>query len=309
MLLQILLVVAGIALLYYGGEVLVRSVANLAASFRVSPFVIAFTVVAFGTSAPELAASGAAAFDDSPEIALGNVVGSNIANIALILGLVALVAPLTLDRTLLRREVPFMLLTALAMLGFAATGHFTRPQALLLLVGLVIFLWALIRGSGVTTPEGVELPEQPHPWRGLLGSVLGLAFLIGGARILVDAAQTVARELGVPESVIGLTLVAFGTSVPELASCLVAGYRQHGSIVLGNIIGSNVFNTLLILPTAMLIRPFPIERGEWAIHLGVMLGFTLLLVLFFLGRRLGRVEGAVLFAGYLAYIGWIALSL
>ena len=250
MLLHLVLIAAGILLLYFGGEILVSGVSDLAAILKVSPFLIAFTVVAFGTSAPELAASGAAAFEGLSAIAMGNIVGSNIANIGLILGSSALVASLALDRALLRREGPFLLATALVVVGMVVLGRFERLPALVLLVGLVVFLYTLIRGDSV--PETSELvgdatAEIPRPpWKSVLMLLGGILFLVGGAKLLVDSASALARAAGISEGVIGLTMVAFGTSVPELASCVVAARRDEGGIVLGNVIGSNVFNTLLI---------------------------------------------------------------
>ncbi len=307
LILHLVLIVLGVAVLYFGGEILVRSVSGLASALDVSSFLIAFTVVAFGTSAPELAASAAAAIDDSPELALGNVVGSNIANIALILGLIAVISPLELHSVYLAREVPFMIATAIATLAFVATGELARWQALVLFAGLLSFLWFMVRTSGGADIE--DTPHEPPPmWKSVLGSLVGLVLLTAGAKLMVDSAQELARGFGVSESIIGLTLVAFGTSVPELASCLVAAARQQGTIVLGNVIGSNVFNTLLILPVAILLKPFSVSFHDWAPHLGVMLGVSVLLAVFFLTRRLGRVGGVLLLGIYFGYIAWIAIS-
>lgn len=304
MLTQLALIALGVLILYLGGEVLVRSVTELAQAFRISPFVVAFTVVAFGTSAPELAASVAFAIENQPQMALGNIVGSNITNIGLILGIAALVSPLELDRGLLRREMPFLIGTAIVMVGFGLTGRLVWLQAILLLAALGLFLWVLFRTDSLDTGEIPALKEASK-LRGTLGALLGLGLLAVGAEVLVGAAEALARALGVSEYVIALLLIAFGTSVPELASCLVAASRKQSSIILGNIIGSNVFNTLLILPVTMLIRSIPVETS-YLVDLLITLGFSLILGILFIGRRLGRVGGALLFLSYLTFVGFAA---
>lgn len=313
----VLLIVLGIAVLWAGGEVLVRSVTGLAAVLRVSPTVIGLTVVAFGTSAPELAVAVFAALDDSPGLVYGNVIGSNIANVGLILGVSALVAPLlnnddATDRQavrLVRRELPFMLATSLLVLTFTAFGRFGRFEGVVLLALMAYFLVVLVRTGDVEDAEG-------HGASGLksaLGTLLGLTLLVVGAsELLVPAAEALARDLGVSERVIGLTIVAFGTSVPELAACVVAAYRNHHGIVLGNIIGSNVFNILLVLPAAVLVRPFETAFRAEGLDASVMLAFSLLMFLavYMLrhGRAIGRTWGLLLFAAYGGYVVRLALA-
>lgn len=313
----VLLIVLGIAVLWAGGEVLVRSVTGLAAVLRVSPTVIGLTVVAFGTSAPELAVAVFAALDDSPGLVYGNVIGSNIANVGLILGVSALVAPLlnnddATDRQavrLVRRELPFMLATSLLVLTFTAFGRFGRFEGVVLLALMTYFLVVLVRTGEVEDAES-------HGAGGLksaLGTLLGLTLLVVGAsELLVPAAESLARDLGVSERVIGLTIVAFGTSVPELAACVVAAYRNHHGIVLGNIIGSNVFNILLVLPAAVLVRPFETAFRAEGLDASVMLAFSLLMFLavYMLrhGRAIGRTWGLLLFAAYGGYVVRLALA-
>ena len=313
----VLLIVLGIAVLWAGGEVLVRSVTGLAAVLRVSPTVIGLTVVAFGTSAPELAVAIFAALDDSPGLVYGNVIGSNIANVGLILGVSALVAPLlnnddATDRQavrLVRRELPFMLATSLLVLTFTAFGRFGRFEGVVLLALMTYFLVVLVRTGEVEDAEA-------HGAGGLksaLGTLLGLTLLVVGAsELLVPAAESLARDLGVSERVIGLTIVAFGTSVPELAACVVAAYRNHHGIVLGNIIGSNVFNILLVLPAAVLVRPFETAFRAEGLDASVMLAFSLLMFLavYMLrhGRAIGRTWGALLLAAYGGYVVRLALA-
>lgn len=314
---DVLLIVLGIAVLWAGGEVLVRSVTGLAAVLRVSPTVIGLTVVAFGTSAPELAVAVFAALDDSPGLVYGNVIGSNIANVGLILGVSALVAPLlnnddATDRQavrLVRRELPFMLATSLLVLTFTAFGRFGRFEGVVLLALMTYFLVVLVRTGDVEDAEA-------HGAGGLksaLGTLLGLTLLVVGAsELLVPAAESLARDLGVSERVIGLTIVAFGTSVPELAACVVAAYRNHHGIVLGNIIGSNVFNILLVLPAAVLVRPFETAFRAEGLDASVMLAFSLLMFLavYMLrhGRAIGRTWGALLLAAYGGYVVRLALA-
>ena len=311
---SLLLIVLGIAVLWAGGEILVRSVTGLAAVLRVSPTVIGLTVVAFGTSAPELAAAVAAALRDSPGLVYGNVVGSNIANVGLILGVSALVIPLRnrdlgagrQARRLVRRELPFMLAVSLLVLIFTAFGRLGRFEGLVLLALMAYFLIVLVRASDAETAD----PQGVNAIRSALGTLVGLALLaLGAAELLVPAAQDLALALGVSEKVVGLTVVAFGTSVPELAACLVAAYRGHHGIVLGNIIGSNVFNLLLVLPAATLIRPFETSFLAEGLDASVMLAFSLLMFLavYLLrqGRSIGRTWGALLAAAYGGYVAWL----
>ncbi len=312
---SLLLIVLGIGVLWAGGEVLVRSVTGLAALLRVSPTVVGLTVVAFGTSAPELAAAVSAALRDSPGLVYGNVIGSNIANVGLILGLSALFAPLhnhddASERQavrLVRRELPFMLATSLLVLVFAAFGRLGRFEGGVLLALMAFFLFVLVRTGDAEPPSSGDV----SPFRAVAGTLLGLAFLVVGAdQLLVPAAVDLARTVGVSERVIGLTVVAFGTSVPELAACVVAAYRNHHGIVLGNIIGSNVFNILLVLPAAVLVRPFVTTFSAEGLDAVVMLFFSVLmfLAIYMLkhGRSIGRTWGVLLLAAYGVYIARIA---
>ena len=311
---SVLLIALGIAVLWAGGEVLVRSVTGLAAVLRVSPTVVGLTVVAFGTSAPELVTAVSAALRDSPGLIYGNVIGSNIAKVGLILGLSALAVPLhnhgdASERQavrLVRRELPFMLATSFLVLAFVAFGHLGRFAGVVLLALMAYFLIVLVRTGDVEPPstQGVNASKA------VLGTLLGLALLIYGAdELLVPAAQDLARAVGVSEQVIGLTVVAFGTSVPELAACLVAAYRKHHGIVLGNIIGSNVFNILLVLPAGTILRPFATTFSAQGLDAVVMLVFSLLLFLAIYmlrhGRSIGRTWGILLVAAYGGYVAWL----
>ena len=308
---SVILIVLGIAVLWAGGEVLVRSVTGLAAVLRVSPTVVGLTVVAFGTSAPELAAAISAALSDSPGLIYGNVVGSNIANVGLILGVSALAVPLHSQgdasqrqaARLVRRELPFMLATSLLVLIFTTFGRLGRFEAGVLLALMAYFLLVLVR-TGDAEPPGAH---GVNALKAVLGTLLGLALLIYGAdELLVPAAKALASAVGVSERVIGLTVVAFGTSVPELAACVVAAYRNQHGIVLGNIIGSNVFNILLVLPAGTMLRPFSTTFSAEGLDAVVMLVFSLLLFLSIYmlrhGRSVGRTWGLLLLAAYGGYV-------
>jgi cation:H+ antiporter len=309
---NVVLVVVGLVGLYLGGELLVRSASSLARALGISPMVIGLTVVAFGTSAPELAATLVAAFRGAPELAVANVVGSNIANIGLILGLTALAYPLATSTAFLRREVPWMLAATLLAMPLLFDGRLGRVEGLLLWLALAVFLLAAFRSGGapaVVMDEVIDAAAAPRrPWRDALSVAAGVAILAYGAHALVTGATALALIWGVPERVIGLTLVALGTSLPELASSLVAALRRETDIILGNVIGSNLFNLLAVLGTAAVVHPIEVPVAGLRLDLLIMLGFALAVVpLMLVGRRLGRRDGALLLAAYLAYVLWLYL--
>ena len=301
-----LLVALGLSALYLGGEWLVRGASRLALLLRIAPMVMGLTLVAFGTSAPELAATIAAAFRGAPEIAMGNVIGSNITNIGLILGVTALVYPLVSSPSFLRREVPWMLAaTALASLVLM-DAQLTRGEGALLLAALVLFLFVMWRQGRAPALEGREAEGQII--KPLLLSAAGVGCLALGAQALVAGASEIAAGFGVSERVIGLTLVALGTSLPELASSLVAALRRETDIILGNIVGSNLFNLLAVLGAASLLRPISVELSTLRLDLWVMAGFSLLLLpLLYRRNRLGRSAALLLLAGYLGYVTMLFL--
>lgn len=311
-LVNLLLIAVGIALLYVGGELLVRFAVRLAALLRLSPLVIGLTVVAFGTSAPELAASVSAALQGSSAIAISNIIGSNSANIGLILGLCALLQPIRATANFLRREFPFMLGAALVTAPLLGDGVIGRRDGLLLVGLLAGYLWVLLR-PGEPPEVEAEFAQGLPAARGsllvsLAGIIAGLVLLVIGARALIAGASALARELGVSEQVIGLTLVAVGTSLPELASSVIAAIRRQADVALGNVIGSNIFNVLGILGASALVEPlalpFAALQRDWL----VMVGFTLILAPFVLsGHRLARGEGGVLLALYGGYVAWLYL--
>jgi len=309
---NVVLVVIGLVGLYLGGELLVRSASSLARALGISPMVIGLTVVAFGTSAPELAATLVAALRGAPELAVANVVGSNVANIGLILGLTALAYPLASNASFLRREVPWMLGATVLALPLLFDGRLGRLEGLLLWFALAVFLLAAFRSGGapaVLVEDGVSgAAAERRPWRDVLGVAAGVAILAYGAHALVTGATALALIWGVPERVIGLTLVALGTSLPELASSLVAALRRETDIILGNVIGSNLFNLLLVLGTAAVVHPIEVPPVGLRLDLAIMLVFALAVPpLMLADGRLGRRRGALLLVAYVAYVVWLYL--
>lgn len=294
--------VLGLVALLGGGECLVSGAVALATRFRVPPMVIGLTLVGFGTSAPELFTSLQAARIGAPGIALGNVVGSNIANILLIVGLAALLRPILVDRARLKRDG--LWLGAATILGVALSlqAGIGRVSGGLLVAGLAAFLWATLR-SGESAAALEPGPTTARALPSALRFGAGLALTILGAVLLVDGATGIARDMGIPETVIGLTLVAVGTSLPELVTSLLAARRGHGEVALGNVIGSNIFNILGILGLTALVKPLPVDPAIALWDAWVMLGATgILIVVAWTGFRIGRREGAALVAGYLAYL-------
>lgn len=284
---------------------MVRHAAALAVRLGVSTLVIGLTVVAFGTSAPELAATLAASFRGVPDLGVGNVLGSNVANIGLILGLTAAIAPIPDSPGFVRREIPVVVVVMLILFPLAWNGVLGRLEGVFLLSLLFLYLVVMFRQdqgalvSEVPDPDEVRMPL----WRSAVGVVVSVALLVAGAEALVRGAVDIATELGVPERVIGLTMVAFGTSLPELASSLAAAARREGAMILGNIAGSNIFNILAVLGTTALIIEIPVDLASIMGDLAVALAFSLaLLPMMGLRRGLGRKRGAALFTAYLAYV-------
>lgn len=310
---NIVFIIAGIVLLYFGGDLLVRNSSLLARRWGIPPVIIGLTIVSFGTSAPELAASLSAALQGAPEIAIGNVVGSNIANIALILGLTAVIYPLRASAQFLRRDTPLMIGVAILLAIFFIGGSLGRIEGAVFVLGLAGYLWLLLRvdESPDVQAEFVQeygVKSQASAWLIGGGALLGLAVLVAGAQLLVAGATSIARGLGVPELIIGLTLVAVGTSLPELATSVIAALKREADIALGNIVGSNIFNILGILGITVLVRPISLPFEQIALDLAVMVGLSLLLWPFLrTGLRLGRREGATLIGLYVAYVLFLYL--
>jgi cation:H+ antiporter len=313
----LLLFVLGLALLVLGAELLVRGAARLAVVAGISPLVIGLTVVAFGTGAPELAVTVTATARGEPDLALGNVVGSNIANVLLILGLSALVTPLLVSRRVVRLDMPILILASVVVLVLALDGVIGRTQGGALLAAGIAYTILLIRHARRTSPREPREPWAPKRRRrraalDVAWTVGGLVLLVVGSRWLVEAAREIAVALGISQLAIGLTVVAIGTSLPELATSVVAGIRGQRDIAVGNIIGSNLFNLLIVLGVAASISPQGIAASPIALafDMPIMLAATIAcLPIFFTGRIMTRWEGLLFlayFVGYTAYVLLIA---
>ncbi len=305
-----LLLAVGILLLYVGGEFLVRNATALATRLDISPLVIGLTVVAFGTSAPELAATLASVFNGAPELATGNVVGSNSANIGLILAAAALVFPLYASKLFLRRDFPVMLAVSLILVPVLLDGVVSRLEGGILVTLLISYLVYLIKFDPKQIASDEPSTEvKSAVWQSLSLLSIGVVLLVLGARALVTGAIDIASSFGVPEEVIGLTFVAFGTSLPELASSIVAASKKQGDIILGNILGSNIFNVLAILGITALVKPINQNFAAISTDIYIMLGFSfVLLPLVLIFKRFGRVSGALLITAYISYIAYLFIK-
>ena len=305
----------GVLLLLAGAEGLVRGASALALRIGITPLVVGLTVVAIGTSSPELVVSIQAALAGEGGVALGNVVGSNIANLGLIVGVAAVLTPMTVDRKLVRHDMPIMLVSMAALVVFLLDGTLERWEGGVLLAAAIVYTVDGIRTSRREVREAnAKLPPEVTEALGEVGAgfkrhillvVGGVALLVFGADRLLAGAVVAATQLGVSEAVIGLTLVALGTSLPELATTIVAARRGEAEIALGNAIGSNIFNVFSVLGPAALAAPIA-SVGIGADVLSIMVGFGLVTLLFlYTGGKTRRWEGAVLLLGYLGYIWWL----
>ena len=306
---QLALFAAGLGLLYCGAETLVKGSVRLATSFGVSKLIVGLTLVAFGTSAPELSLDVTAAFRGAVGLAFGDLVGSNIANIGLVLGAGALVRPIRVQKRLLRTEVPIVVAVSLVPWAMAADGEIGRGDAVILLVGFFAFLTYMFHAASRKEFDvQEELSSLAHAQGGRGKAALmvlgGLAGLVMGAQLMVFSAVALARILGVSELVIGLTIVAVGTSLPELATSVVASYRGEADISVGNVLGSNVFNLLLIMALVALIHPLPVMDHSLNFDLPVMVVFAVgLAPIMFRGLAIARWEGGLLLVGYAFFLG------
>ena len=306
------LLAGGLVLLYLGGAGLIRGASAVALKAGMAPFVVGMTVAAFATSSPELVISLESALTGRDGVAVGNVVGSNIANIGLVLGIAALLHPIRIEAQVIRRDIPWLLVVTLFVVWRFHDGLLSRFEGLLLACGLVLMVVFQIRGSRL---EGPELDQQfgehlsrrvPPAGRNWLLITLSTVSLAGGGWAFLEGAVTLAEGLGISPAVIALTAVAVGTSLPELATSIIASLRGEGDICVGNIIGSNFFNLLAILGLTAVISPLASD-GVSPDVMYMMIGFTSLLIPFmWSGLRVGRREGAVLLACYAGYILWLA---
>jgi cation:H+ antiporter len=319
-----LLLLAGLVLLIAGGDLLVRGAVRIAERLSLSPMLIGLTVVGMGTSMPELAASLQASLAGSPGIAIGNIVGSNIANLLLILGVSALIAPVAVQSRALWRDGGVGVLAVLALLGAGATLGLSRPAGIAFLVAMAGYIYYAYRQERVgadhsaaydraVAMEGLDPALLPHETpSGSLAIALslflaGLALIVGGGTLLVDAAIGIAGRLGVSDAVVGLTIVAVGTSFPELVTSAVAAYRKEGDIALGNVLGSNIYNVLFIGGITGAIAPTEVPASIMAFDLWLLVTAALAVMLLALtGGRLSRKEGFVLVAAYATYTAYTA---
>ena len=306
-----LIFAGGLAALTLGADWLVRGGSRLAGQFGLPPLVIGLTVVAFGTSAPELVVSGGAALRGEPGLALGNVMGSTVANVGLIVGLGALIRPIDVHRRLLVRESPLLVFVLGIVVVLSWNDALGRLDGLALVTGFAIYLFFLVRWgrgdeSGPAHQEGDAEGEARSTGRDVGLTLVGLAALLFGAHFVLESAVAMARAYHVPQTVIGASMVAVGTSLPELASTVAAAFRGLGDIAIGNIIGSNIFNLGFVLGTAALLRPLQLPPLAVARMVGPALLFSVLLVpLAYTGMRVERWEGLLLLVGYLGFLYWI----
>jgi cation:H+ antiporter len=300
------LLVLGLALLFGGGEALVRGGVSLALRFGLSPLIVGLTVVAFGTSLPELLVSVQAALSGSPDIAVGNVVGSNIANILLILGATAVIAPITMAFKTVSRDLVMMIAAAVVMLALGWAGLIERWMGLTMLAALIIYLVFACRNTPCEEDPSDTSMSKLLWWQETLAILGGLVALMVGANLLVGSATDIARTFGVSEAVIGLTIVAVGTSLPELAASLVAAIRRQSDIAIGNVVGSNIFNILAILGITAMIEPVTVSPEMARMDIPVMIGVSILLTgLIFALNGLGRIVGAGFLGLYGSYVVYL----
>lgn len=309
-----LMLLLGLATLILGGEFLVRGAVGIAQKFRLSSLVIGMTVVSFGTSAPELIVSIKAALGGNPEIALGNVIGSNIANIALVLGITVLIFPLPVDRNSKIIDWPMMFIASILFYVFALNGNLSRAEGIILfsiLVAFIVFLiWNSRRKSNkLLEEEQLVIPTTMQFYRSLFFLAVGLVGLYFGAEWLLSGAVDIARELGMEERVIGITIIAFGTSVPELVTSGVAAYRKETDISIGNLIGSNIFNIMAVIGITAIVKPIEVGPNTLNIDMIWMLAIALaLLPMLLFGRKINRFKGLLLLGTYVAYIVILLIS-
>lgn len=315
MILSVLTFFTGVILLYVGAEGLVRGAIHIAKSLAIRPVVIGLTMVAFGTSAPEFIVSLISALGGNSDIALGNVVGSNIANIGLILGIAAFIRPVDIDKQSLIIYYPVLLISSALLYLFALRDAIGFIQGVFLLFGIAAFTWYLInktdkepvsdRVAKTGIQEAQKRNNKVKPLH-VLYIVAGVLLLVGGSHLMVESGVAIARALGISEFVIGVTLVAVGTSLPELAATIVSVVKRNTGIILGNIIGSNIFNILFVIGGVSVIQPIFVEASSRVFEFPVMIAFSIILFIFMRsGFAVNRTEGIILLAGYFVFLAFL----
>lgn len=312
MLTDIFYIAIGLVGLVWGGNWLVTGASRLAESFGIPRLIVGLTIVAFGTSAPELLVNISSVFNGSTDIALGNIVGSNIVNIAFILGFAGLITPIMVQAILIRREIPIMIATAILSLILSLDGELGMVDGLILVACFAAFTWLMVTSalkdkSATTAPDVTEFPqEEVKAINRLLEAgrvVAGLIILVIGANFTVTGAINIATALGVSQLVIGLTLVAVGTSLPELMASTIAAIRKESDIAIGNVVGSNIFNILFILGATATLKPVPVPQSALQFDFWVMIGLSILVLpLAWTNRKLSRWESALFMVGYVVYV-------
>ena len=309
-------ILAGLVLLIWGADRFVRGASSTASNLGIPPLLIGLTIIAFATSAPEILVSIVAAARGEPGLAFGNAIGSNIVNIGLVLGVTAMIRPIPLESATLRREMPALLAVSLLTVSMFLDSRLSRPDGIVMLTGLIIvMIWLTRLGirSSATDPIKMdyeaEIPDNVSNKQAAFWLVIGLAALLIGAELLVNGSIGVAKSLGVSEVVIGITIIAFGTSVPELAVSLVSALRGEYGLAIGNIVGSNIFNLLAVIGVAATIHPDTVGASVLELHIFVMVAFTLVLFAMtydYDGKaRLSRLEGIALLVAYIAYESYV----
>ena len=303
---ELVLLAAGVGLLYLGAELLVSGARDLALAVGLKASTVGVTVVAFATTAPELFVAVLGAVTVSTDIGLGAIVGSNIANVGLVLGVAALIRPLEVSATVLERHVPFMVLAAFLLVALGWNGRIGPREGVVLLVALVAFTAVVLRRiqrtqAGISAGEREEMPDaEPRDVAAVIG---GIVALVLGSRWLIEGGRELLAAAGFTDLFIGLTVLAIGTSLPELAASVVAAVRDEASFSVGNVVGSNIYNVLAVIGILALIAPINVSAGVRAFEFPALIAFTLLLVgLMYRGKRLSRVDGAVLVVAYVGFI-------
>lgn len=297
--------------MYFGADFLVKGSVSVAIKLNVSRIVIGLTIVAFGTSMPEFVISFIAGLKGSSDISVGNIVGSNIANIALVLGLSAVIRPIIVDKKINTRDMPILVVFTLSFSFFSLNGIISRLEGIILMTAFAIYLFAIIRGVMVRKENSINLIEENKDAVhkiyktpvSIFFILIGLVLLVGGAQLLVYSGTFLARKWGVSEVVIGITAIAIGTSLPELFTSVVAAFKGEGAISIGNIVGSNIFNICLVAGVTSTIQPLMVSQRVYNVDNWIMLGLTVLLYPFLISRRVFlRVEGALFFTIYIFFL-------
>ena len=304
------LIFVGLILLYYGGDFLVTGSLHLSRALKISPFIIGATVIGFGTSTPELAVSVMASLQDFGDLALGNIIGSNIANIGLVLGITALIVPLTIEKQRFIDESPPLIISSLIIVVFSWNNYLGMVEGFIMVSLLVIYLWRALRTKENIDPL-IETPlDENHLFSNYTGTkfqvfwvILGIAMLIIGANWIVKGSTGIALELGISEWFIGVSIVALGTSLPELTSSLIAAKRGHGEMAIGNVFGSNIFNILMVIGTSSLIKPLSIREEIYTDLIYATTLTSLMILLIRMGYVINKRDGLILSACYGSYIG------